>query len=248
MNQLLLGSCLEIMKSLPDKSVDAVIADLPYGVTKAKWDSEIPLDELWKEFNRLGKDDCPVVLFGAQPFTSKLIQSNFDNFRYCWYWEKEKGTGFLNAGKQPLRCIEEICVFYRKAGKYNPQMVPLEKPYRHKLPTKKTELTNNVASFDEEISYKEYTHAHPKNLLRFSRDNSNQGVHSTQKPIKLMEYLTLTYSSSGDTVLDCTMGSGSTGVACVLHNRNFIGIEIEENIYSLAKQRISETIPLEMSS
>ncbi len=241
MNALHLGDCLDVMPQIADKSVDAVIADLPYGITKAKWDCEIPLDCLWREYKRIAKPDAPFVLFGSQPFTSKLICSNLPWFRYCWYWEKEKGTGFLNAKKQPLRCIEDICVFYKNSGKYTPQMVPLETPYRHKLPTIATELTNSVASFEEEIQYKEYTHAYPKNLLKYPRDNSNKGRHSTQKPLKLMEYLIKTYTEEGDTILDNVMGSGTTGIAAKKLNRQFIGIEIEEKCYEMAVKAIENT-------
>lgn len=179
------------------------------------------------------------MLFGSQPFTSKLISSNLDWFKYCWYWEKEKGTGFLNAKKQPLRCIEEICVFY-KENKYNPQMVPLEKPYRHKLPTKATETLNDVASFGTEIQYREYTHSYPKNILQYPRDNSNKGLHSTQKPIALLEYLVATYTNPGDLVLDNTMGSGTTCLAAKNLNRDYIGIEIDSEMYEIAKVRIGE--------
>ena len=191
MDKLLHGDCFEMMANLPNESIDCILADLPFGITQAKWDCELPLDKLWTEYKRLAKPHCPIVLFASQPFTSKLITSNLEMFKYCWYWEKEKGTGFLNAKHQPLRCVEEICVFYTK-GKYNPQMVPLEKPYRHKLPTLASETINSVASFDAEIVYKEYTHSYPKNLLKFSRDNANKGVHSTQKPLDLLEYLVST--------------------------------------------------------
>lgn len=234
------GNCLELMKEIPDCSVDAILADLPYGITSAKWDCEINLDELWHEYKRIRKPSTPIVLFAAQPFTSKLISSNFKEFKYCWYWEKEKGTGFLNSKIQPLRCIEEICVFYSKSGQYNPQMIPLEKPYKHKLPTKKSEVINSVASFDEEIQYKEYTHSHPKNLIRFPRDNSNKGDHPTQKPLALMEYLVETYTKENDLVLDNVMGSGTTGAACQNLNRRFIGMEIDEKWVEYTRERIKQ--------
>ena len=240
MENLLLGNCLDLLPDIPNKSIDAIIADLPYGITQAKWDCEIDLDELWKQYKRIKKPDAPIVLFASQPFTSKLISSNLKEFKYCWYWEKEKGTGFLNTKYQPLRCIEEVCIFYRKAGKYNPQMVPLDKPYRHKLPTNKTEtVKDTVPSFsNEEIQYRLYTHSHPKNLLRFSRDNRNQGVHSTQKPISLMKYLVATHSNKNDLILDNTMGSGTTGMACKELNRQFIGMEIDPNTFKIAQERI----------
>ena len=236
------GDCLEIMKTLPKESVDCVIADLPYGITSAKWDSEIPLDLLWNQYNRVAKKDAPFVLFASQPFTSKLISSKINWFKYCWYWEKEKGTGFLNAKIQPLRCVEEICIFYRKSGKYNPQMKKLDKPYTHKLPTKSSETVNKVSSYDEKIRYKTYTHSYPKNVLKFPRDNSNKGIHSTQKPIQLLEYLIQTYSDEGDVILDNTMGSGSTGIACQNLKREFVGIELDKNIFDLAIQRFSDEL------
>lgn len=238
MGKLLCGNCLSIMPNLPDKSVDCVIADLPYGITMAKWDCELPLDVLWSEYARICRG--PILLFSSQPFTAKLIASNLALFKFCWYWEKEKGTGFLNAKKQPLRCIEEICVFYEQGKNvYNPQMVPLDKPYRHKLPTKASETINSVKSFEENIQYKEYTHSYPKNLLKFPRDNSNQGVHSTQKPLALMEYLIMTHTNPGEVILDNTMGSGTTCLAAKNLNRDFIGIEIDSNMFATANQRLS---------
>lgn len=237
MNQLILGDCLEIMPKMPDKCVDCVIADLPYGITKAKWDCELPLDKLWPEYRRLCRG--PILLFASQPFTAKLISSNIEWFKYCWYWEKEKGTGFLNAQRQPLRCIEEICVFYDQGtNKYNPQMIPLEKPYRHKMPTKPSETIDVVKSFNEGLQYKEYTHSYPKNLLKYPRDNSNQGVHSTQKPVALMEYLIMTHTDAEDIILDNTMGSGTTCVAAKKLGRGYIGIEIDPLMFEVARKRV----------
>ena len=226
------------MAGLDASSIDCIIADLPYGITQAKWDCELPLESLWAEYKRLAKKNCPIVLFSAQPFTSKLISSNFKMFKYCWYWEKEKGTGFLNAKHQPLRCIEEICVFYTQE-KYHPQMIPLEKPYRHKLPTNASETINDVASFENPVVYKEYTHAYPKNILKYPRDNSNKGIHSTQKPLALLEYLVKTYTNDGDCVLDNTMGSGTTCLAAKNLGRKYIGIEIDEKMFNVANQRIN---------
>lgn len=242
MEKLILGDCLNVMSKLPDNSIDCIIADLPYGITQAKWDCELPLDKLWLEYERLAKNNCAIVLFASQPFTSKLINSNLPMFKYCWYWEKEKGTGFLNTKHQPLRCIEEICIFSKKTSKYNPQMVPLDKPYRHKLPTNKSEVINAVSSFEKPIEYKEYTHSHPKNLLKYSRDNSNKGIHSTQKPLELMKYLVNTYSDIGDTILDNTMGSGTTCLAAKKMKRGYIGIENDEKIYKIAVERLSENL------
>jgi site-specific DNA-methyltransferase (adenine-specific) len=232
-----LGNCLDILKTIDNNSIDLILTDLPYGITRAKWDSEIPLDLLWIEYKRVIKKNCPIVLFAAQPFTSILISSNLSWFKYCWYWEKEQGTGFLNTSHQPLRFIEEICVFSEKKGTYNPQMIELDKPRKNKL-AGKSELTNQVASFNSETVYKTYTHSFPKNILKFSRDKKR--YHSMQKPIKLIEYLIKTHCNEKDVVLDSTMGSGTTGVACKNLNREFIGIELDENIFNIAKKRIEE--------
>lgn len=236
-----MGDCLKILPTIASESVDAVIADLPYGITQAKWDCEINLESLWREYKRVAKPTAVFVLFASQPFTSKLISSNMKWFKYCWYWEKEKGTGFLNAKKQPLRCIEEICVFYKKPGKYNPQMIELDKPRKRNLPSSPTEGVNNVASFGKELQYKEYTHSYPKNLLKYGRDKGNKGQHSTQKPIELMKYLVKTYSDEGDLILDNAMGSGTTCVAAKALNRDYIGIEMDEGIFEIARQRVEET-------
>ena len=239
MIELHLGNCLDLLPNLPNNSIDLVLADLPYGTTPATWDKCIDISKLWLEYNRIGKSNCAYLLFTAQPFTSLVITSDIENFKYCWYWEKEKGTGFLNSRHQPLRVIEEICVFYKKRPTYNPQMVLLDKPYKHKLPHLKSELTNNVDSFkSEKYTYASYTHAHPKNLLKFARDKRR--IHSTQKPVELLEYLIKTYTNQGDLVLDNTMGSGSTGVACKNLKRDFIGMEIEEEMFKKAKERIDK--------
>lgn len=233
------GDCLEVMSNLDDQSCDAIIADLPYGMTKAKWDCEIDLTLLWQQYKRIAKPDAPILLFGSQPFTSKLITTNPSMFKFCWYWVKEKGTGFLNAKRQPLRCIEEICVFYRQQPTYNPERVKLETPYRHKLPTKQSELMSAVGSCGNGVEYREYTHSYPKNLLCFPRDNSNKGKHSTQKPLALLEYLVKTHTNEGDVILDNTMGFGSTGVAALSLKRDFVGIERDERMFAEASLRLA---------
>lgn len=240
MQNLILDDCFTAMATLPDGSIDCILADLPYGITQAKWDCELPLDKLWAEYKRLAKPSCQIVLFAAQPFTSKLICSNLEMFKYCWYWEKERGTGFLNAKKQPLRCVEEICVFYNKSN-YNPQMTKLEKPYKHMLPVSKSETVNKVMSFNSEPEYREHTHSYPKNILKFSRDNYNKRIHSTQKPLALLEYLVKTHSKENDLILDNCMGSGTAGVACKNLNRNFIGMELDPVMFEMASKRIENT-------
>ena len=241
MEQLYLSNCLDIMPSLEPHSIDAIIADLPYGVTRCKWDSEIPLDRLWTSYKRLLAPRGIIVLFAAQPFTSTLIASNPSMFKYCWYWKKEKGTGFLNAKHQPLRAVEEVCVFYKKKKTYNPQMIPLDKPYKHTLPLSKTDTTNSVRTFEGDPDNRErvlYTEKYPTNVLSFQRDKSNRGLIPTQKPVALMEYLVKTYTNPGDTVLDNVMGSGTTGVACKTLGRDFIGIELNPEHFKIAKERI----------
>lgn len=240
------GDCIELMKDVPSESVDAIICDLPYGTTQCAWDLALDFDSLWEQYMRVAKPTAPILLFSAQPFTSKLIMSRMDQYRYLWYWEKEKGTNFFRTGNQPLRVIEEICVFSRANGyTYNAQMIPLEKPYRHTMPLKHSAITGNgVISTDqtaENRQYKTYTHAHPKNLLKFARDNGNKSLVPTQKPVALLEYLVKTYTNPGDTVLDNTMGSGTCGVACKRLGRSFIGMEMSKKHFKIAKTRIDDT-------
>ncbi len=240
--ELLYGDCLDLMKEVPSASIDAVVADLPYGTTHCKWDSLIPLESLWNQYKRLIKNNGAIVLFSAQPFTSQLIMSQSKLFRYCWYWEKEKGTGFLNAKRQPLRVIEEICVFYKKMPLYNPQMALRDKPYRHTLPNIHSEIHGGgVKSIDnsKQRKYVEYTHQYPTNILKFARDNANKSLLPTQKPLALVEYLIKTYTKEGDTILDNSMGSGTTGVASVKLGRKFIGMEINKDNFDIACKRIT---------
>lgn len=222
------------MKELSDKSIDMILCDLPYGTTDCKWDSVIPFKALWEEYNRVTKNDGVVVLFSAQPFTTKLIHSNMKNFKYCWYWKKNNITGGQFAKYQPLRCIEDICVFYSKLPTYNPQgLIKLEKPKVNKINNK----TEHFNFRGKNTSLQMYTN-YPKHLLEFSKDKTH--LHPTQKPVALLEYLIKTYTNEGDVVLDNCMGSGSTGVACANTNRDFVGIELDSNYFKIAKQRINE--------
>ena len=244
------GDCLDIMKTLENESVDAIICDLPYGTTNCAWDIAIDLNELWEQYKRIAKTTAPIILFSAQPFTSKLIASNLDMYRYLWYWEKEKGTNFFRTGNQPLRVIEEISVFCKTSNyTYNPQLIPLDKPYTHTMPLKHSAITGkgeiSSKQTTENREYKTYTHSQPKNILKFSRDNGNKSLVPTQKPVALLEYLIKTYTNEGDTVLDNTMGSGTCGVAAKKLDRNFIGIELSEKHYNIAKDRIeNEPLPI----
>lgn len=229
------GDCLEIMKALEAGSVDMVLCDLPYGTTQNKWDSIIPLEPLWREYWRLLKPNGAVVLTAAQPFTSALVMSQIAHFKYEWIWQKEAGTGLLNAKKQPLRDHESALVFYRKQSAYNPQWGN-GKPYS----VKKGGETSNYNASGSVVTESE-GRRYPKTVLRFNRDKDK--VHPTQKPVALMEYLIRTYTSQGETVLDNTMGSGTTGVACKNTGREFIGIERDPGYFSIAKKRIEGHLP-----
>lgn len=233
--KLLNGNCLELMKDIPDGSVDLILCDPPYGTTDCKWDSVLPFDQLWAEYNRLLKPNGAAVLFAAQPFTTQLINSNRKAFRYCWYWMKNQPTGFTFAKYQPLRKVEDICVFYKKMPTYNPQgLLEIENPKSRKK--KKSEREH---IYKQDTLLKEYTPRftnYPKNVLQF---NTERGLHPTQKPVPLLEYLVKTYTNPGDTVLDNCMGSGSTGVAVTrVGGRHFIGIEQNQDYFEIAQKRI----------
>lgn len=229
--QLILGDCLEKMKDIPDGSVDMVLCDLPYGTTQNKWDSIIPLDRLWCEYRRICKG--LVVLFAQTPFDKTLGVSNLDMLKYEWIWRKEAGTGFLNAKKAPLKDHENILVFYDKSPVYNPQMRTGFKAYKT---TKGGETSNYNKSGI--VTTESIGERYPVTVLEFQRDKDKK--HPTQKPVALLEYLIRTYTNEGETVLDNTMGSGTTGVACVNTGRNFIGIELDEGYFKIAEKRITE--------
>ena len=249
MIQLIKGDCLVEMQNIPDKSIDAIIADLPFGTTACKWDTIIPFDKLWEQYERIITDNGSILLFGGQPFTSALIMSNLKMYKCVWYWKKEKGVGFTFAKFMPMRQIEEIVVFCKGKSVYNPIMIPLEKPYKHVLPRRKAETLsdcNIMTCKNGESVYKEYTHKYPTNVLEFARESTKRNVkysHPTQKPVPLLEYLIKTYTNEGDVVLDNTMGSGSTGVACKQLNRSFVGIEMDDKYFEIAKKRINDTNP-----
>ena len=231
--RLLNGDCLELMQDLPTNSVDMILCDLPYGMTDCKWDSIIPFDMLWEQYNRIAKDNGAIVLFSAQPFTTKLIYSNLKHFKYCWYWKKRNATGFCFAKYQPMRMIEDICVFYKKAPRYNPQgLRKLEKPMVKRGQRHGDSVYSKALSKEYKQQYTNY----PKNILEFDKDKERH--HPTQKPIALLEYLIKTYTNEGETILDNCMGSGSTGVAAANTNRRFIGMEITDHYYNIAKDRI----------
>jgi DNA modification methylase len=228
--QLFNGDCLEVMKSIPDASIDAIITDPPYGTTACKWDSVIPFDLMWEQLNRIIKPNGAIVLFGSEPFSSALRMSNIKNYKYDWIWEKSNVMGFLNAKKRPLKEIENICIFNSKI--YYPQGLLKNKKSKNRR-GKQTEVTGKYNS----INFSEFTN-YPKTIQKYKNE---RGLHPTQKPVALIEYLIKTYTNENDMVLDFTMGSGTTGVACKNLNRKFIGIELDKNYFEIAKKRIEET-------
>jgi len=242
--KLILGDCLKEMDKLIEQGikVDAIITDPPYGTTACKWDSVIPLEPMWERLNKLIKPNGAIVLFGSEPFSSALRMSNIKNYKYDWIWDKVHPTNFLNAKKQPLRRNELISIFYKKQPTYNPQMIKRDKPRIIKGNGKTyhgdgKKVYGKFKSIDGVLPEK-----YPTNIITISNANKTNIQHPTQKPVELMEYLIKTYTNENDTVLDFTMGSGTTGVACVNTNRHFIGIEIEPKYFEIAKNRILKDV------
>jgi len=242
MIKLLHGNCLELMKTLPDRSIDSIIADPPYGTTSCKWDSVIPLEPMWEQLNRIIKPYGAIVLFGSQPFTSILVSSNLKGFKHEWIWIKNRGSNFASVKYQPMKEHESILVFSKNGKKvtYNP--IKEERKGTGSSRVNYTFNGSNTGKRDVMSNFKDNRINHKGSELRFpsslQKFNTQVGLHPTQKPVALMEYLVKTYTNEGETILDFTMGSGSTGVACVNTNRNFIGIELEEKYYQIAKNRI----------
>jgi DNA modification methylase len=234
MIKLLHGDCLELMKDIPDKSIDMILCDLPYGTTACKWDVILPFEPLWKEYKRIIKDRGCIALFGSEPFSSHLRMSNIKDYKYDWIWNKKKGGNPLLSKLQPIKITETISIFNSKI--YYPIMTKRDKPKsRGKNKGIISETTNNAFIMDK-IYYEKY----PKNIIEFSNANQNNKYHPTEKPISILEYLIKTYTLENETVLDNTMGSGSTGVACINTNRNFIGIEKDDKYFEIAKNRIEQ--------
>ena len=220
------------MKNIPDKSIDMILCDLPYGTTHNKWDNVIPMKPLWEQYNRIIKDHGAIVLFSQMPFGASLIMSNPKMFRYEWIWEKNQAVGFLNAKKMPLRKHENILVFYKHLPTYNPQgLIKLDEPIYEEGSANRNGKNYGVADKSFIRTHKNY----PTDIITFNKD---AGYHPTQKPVDLLEYLIKTYTNEGDLVLDNCMGSGSTGVACVNTNRDFIGMELNEEYFKIACGRI----------
>jgi site-specific DNA-methyltransferase (adenine-specific) len=237
MINLMLGDCLERMKEIPDGSIDMVMTDPPYGTTACKWDSVIPLEPMWEQLKRIIKPSGAIVMTASQPFTTTLIASNMKMFKYCWVWDKKIPSGMSYARFQPMRRSEDVIVFCVGKTVYNAQMVLRNKPIKGGGMSK-GETTNNQ---NLKALKKTYTHKNPTNIIEFNKIRRGS-IHPTQKPVALMEYLIRTYTNEGETVLDFTMGSGTTGVACVNLGRSFIGIEMDENYFNIASDRIKGTV------
>ena len=237
-NNIYKGDCLELMNGIKDKSIDMILCDLPYSsknrkITWNEWDGEIQLELLFTEYNRIIKDNGAIVLFAMQPFASQLVANYHKHFKYEWIWQKEQGTGFLNAKRMPLRDHENILVFYKKQPVYNPQFTD-GVPYA----TTKGSLSDNYCNSDKIVTTVNSGKRYPKTVIGFNRDTD--GLHPTQKPVELCEYLIRTYTNEGDLILDNCIGSGTTAIASINTSRNYIGIELDENYYNIAKNRINE--------
>lgn len=242
---LLHGDCLDLMATLPDASVDLVLTDLPYGVTQNHWDSVIPLDRLWEEWLRVAKPDCSFVLFGQGMFTAKLMFSKPELWKYNLVWDKHLAGDFLNSHKRPMRIHEDIVVFQQGRPPYNPQMASGQRLHTRKnYPREGVEGLKGSNNYGKIKVQKHLspgsTEKYPESIVSFQKPHPATAVHPTEKPVNLLRWLIATYSNPGDTVLDCTMGSGSTGVAAVMERREFIGIELEEKYFSLAQERIGD--------
>ena len=232
------GDCLELMKDIADKSVNMILCDLPYGTTACKWDNVIPFEPLWEQYNRIIKDNGAIVLFGSEPFSSKLRLSNLKMYKYDWIWQKDKPSNFATAKKNPLKYHENILVFYKKFPTYNLQMT--RGKANHSVGIGLRRKANESGYSSTIVTNKTDGLKYPKSTLTFNREP--KPVHPTQKPVALLEYLIKTYTNENELVLDNCMGSGSTGVACVNTNRNFIGIELDENYFNIAKERIEKEL------
>lgn len=237
-NSIILGDCLEKMKDIPDGCVDAIITDLPYGTTACAWDSVIPFDKLWEQYIRIVKPTAAIVLFCCQPFTSALVMSNPKHYKHHWIWLKNRGTGFQVAKFRPMMQTEDVIVFNNKKGfTYNPQMIKVDKPY-YKGNAYNTNGTNPLAHFTK--GEKIVTEKYPTNVLCF--DKVAKPEHPTQKPVDLLRYLIRTYTNEGETVLDSCCGSGTTAIAAIREKRHYIGIELNEEYFNIAKKRIESEL------
>lgn len=237
--QLYIGDCLEVMKDIPEHSVDMVLCDLPYGNTACKWDVLIPFDRLWEQYKRVIKDNGAILLFGTEPFSSAARLSNLDWYKYDLVWQKEKPVNFFQLKRRFGKTTENIMIFYKKQPTYNPQMELSNKPRVTNKP--KGKHKSIITGVNKEVlPYNDTGYRYPCDVLKFNREKLGSTIHDTQKPVELCEYLIKTYTNAGDLVLDNCMGSGTTGVACIHTKRNFIGIEKEEKYFEIAKKRIED--------
>ena len=238
------GDCLELMKDIPDKSIDMILCDLPYGTTKCKWDVILPFNNLWEQYNRIVKENGAIILFGTEPFSSELRLSNKSDYKYDIYWVKEKPTNFMQVKKRVGKLTENICVFYKKQCTYNPQMVKHNgKKVTNKPSERNAKFKSVVASDSPTLSIKPYEdtgYRYPCDILNINREKLGSTVHPTQKPVDLLEWLVKTYTNEGEVILDNCMGIGSTGVAALNLHRKFIGIELDEKYFEIAKERIEK--------
>jgi len=241
-NKIICGDCLEIMPNIPDKSIDMILCDLPYGTTACKWDIIIPFEPLWKEYKRLIKDNGAIVLTASQPFTSMLVMSNLKMFKYEWIWIKSKATNFLMGKRQPLKYTENICIFYKKLPTYNPQMIKRDEKNKrnNKKCTQLIDKTKGINSdkYANRLKAGMNDYIYPRNYINIPQNTRVKSLHPTQKPVALFEYLIKTYTNKGDLVLDNCAGSGTTGVACKNLGRNYILIEKEKEYCEIARRRI----------
>jgi site-specific DNA-methyltransferase (adenine-specific) len=233
--RLILGDALEVMPTL-DK-VNMVLVDPPYGTTACKWDAILPLKQMWVQLKEITEPATAIVMMASQPFTTQLIASNYDMFKYCWVWEKSQTTGFLNAWKMPLKAVEDICIFYERPAVYNPILREKDK-HNIRPVAARPKLSNCYGKHKLNVHKCPPDKTMPSNLIKFN--NAQNTVHPTQKPVALMEYLINTYTNAGDTVLDFTMGSGTTLVACAKMGRKGIGIELDEDYFNIACKRVAD--------
>jgi DNA modification methylase len=239
--EILLGDCLELMKDIPSGSIDMILCDLPYGTTACKWDTIIPFEPLWEQYERIIKDNGAIVLTASQPFTTFLIHSNIELFRYEWIYEKTKSSNFMMAKKQPMKNHENVVVFYKKQPVYNPQMTKAEKlDIRKKNGVYKQRDDSVLGGEAKSFRKKETGWRYPKSVQLFNNSDKTKNIHPTQKPVELFEYLIKTYTNEGDLVLDNCAGSGTTAIACLKTNRQFIVMEKEQKYYDIILKRVAD--------
>ena len=236
--EILLGDCLELMKDIPNGSIDMILCDLPYGTTQNKWDVIIPLDKLWEEYERIIKDNGMICLTSAEPFTSTLITSNKKLFKYDLIWDKKLSSGFLNAKRMPLRRHEQILCFYKKLPIYNPEMVTRGKVRKKGITTETGKHTSNYGKFENSVV--ENNEYYPTSIIEVSNANRKDKLHPTEKPIELFEYLIRTYTNEGELILDNCAGSGTTAIACLKTKRQFILMEQDPNYFEKIKKRVAD--------